>query len=383
MVEDYVNGPVEVTFTVYEDFVHYKTGVYKHITGGEMGRPCNFPNGGHCKNLAPQYEKAASVLSSHDPPVALAKADANEEKNKELASLYDVKGFPTLKILRNGGKTIDDSNGPRDSDGIIASLKKQVGPTATKIKFAEYAGDIIDEVMITILGIFLDFICADYENFPALAEGDGIGFLLGEVAAAQGAFEYFGLKEAQVPLIIIQYEEGQKFLKAKLEPDHIASWLTAYAEGKLEPFSISAPIPEFNSASIQVVVVASLQEMVLNSGHNVLLEFSEPWCGHCQKLLPILDEVVVSFQNDKDFVSAKIDATTNDIQPGTFGAKGYPTLYFFSSNGKISQYMGNRSMEDIFDFIQTNRDLAVEQNAATDPSFELEDKLIPLGGVML
>jgi len=31
------NGPVEAAFTVYEDFVHYKSGVYKHTTGGELG----------------------------------------------------------------------------------------------------------------------------------------------------------------------------------------------------------------------------------------------------------------------------------------------------------------------------------------------------------
>ncbi|XVF80361.1 hypothetical protein PTKIN_Ptkin15bG0063500 [Pterospermum kingtungense] len=37
MVEVYKNGPVEVSFTVYEDFAHYKSGVYKHVTGGVMG----------------------------------------------------------------------------------------------------------------------------------------------------------------------------------------------------------------------------------------------------------------------------------------------------------------------------------------------------------
>ncbi|CAD6223681.1 unnamed protein product [Miscanthus lutarioriparius] len=37
MAEIYKNGPVEVAFTVYEDFAHYKSGVYKHITGGIMG----------------------------------------------------------------------------------------------------------------------------------------------------------------------------------------------------------------------------------------------------------------------------------------------------------------------------------------------------------
>lgn len=37
MAEVYKNGPVEVGFTVYEDFAHYKSGIYKHITGDVMG----------------------------------------------------------------------------------------------------------------------------------------------------------------------------------------------------------------------------------------------------------------------------------------------------------------------------------------------------------
>lgn len=37
MTEVYKNGPVEVSFSVYEDFAHYKSGVYKHVTGDEMG----------------------------------------------------------------------------------------------------------------------------------------------------------------------------------------------------------------------------------------------------------------------------------------------------------------------------------------------------------
>ncbi|KAK3445750.1 hypothetical protein EUGRSUZ_A00982 [Eucalyptus grandis] len=37
MAEIYKNGPVEVSFTVYEDFAHYKSGVYKHVTGDVLG----------------------------------------------------------------------------------------------------------------------------------------------------------------------------------------------------------------------------------------------------------------------------------------------------------------------------------------------------------
>lgn len=31
------NGPVEGAFTVYEDFINYKEGVYKHVTGKALG----------------------------------------------------------------------------------------------------------------------------------------------------------------------------------------------------------------------------------------------------------------------------------------------------------------------------------------------------------
>jgi len=35
--EIFKNGPVEAAFTVYEDFVQYKSGVYKHVTGKALG----------------------------------------------------------------------------------------------------------------------------------------------------------------------------------------------------------------------------------------------------------------------------------------------------------------------------------------------------------
>ncbi|KAJ0976817.1 hypothetical protein J5N97_012291 [Dioscorea zingiberensis] len=53
-----------------------------------------FDRCGHCKTLAPEYEKATTILSKHEPPVILAKVDAYEEANKELASKYEVGVFP-------------------------------------------------------------------------------------------------------------------------------------------------------------------------------------------------------------------------------------------------------------------------------------------------
>lgn len=50
--------------------------------------------------------------------------------------------------------------------------------------------------------------------------------------------QYFGVKEDQVPLIIIQTNDGQKYLKAKLEPDHIAPWVKEYQVKQYSDFCV-------------------------------------------------------------------------------------------------------------------------------------------------
>jgi cathepsin B len=40
MSDIYSNGPVEACFEVYEDFVHYKSGVYRHTKGADLGGTC-------------------------------------------------------------------------------------------------------------------------------------------------------------------------------------------------------------------------------------------------------------------------------------------------------------------------------------------------------
>jgi protein disulfide-isomerase A1 len=56
------------------------------------------------------------------------------------------------------------------------------------------------------------------------------------------------------------------------------------------------------------ISILRIHELVMNNWYSVvvLLEFYAPWCGHCQKLAPILDEVAVSLQNDKDVIIAKM-----------------------------------------------------------------------------
>ncbi|CAN1240417.1 Protein disulfide isomerase-like 1-2 [Linum grandiflorum] len=110
----------------------------------------------------------------------------------------------------------------------------------------------------------------------------------------------------------------------------------------------------------------------------VLVEFYAPWCGHCKKLAPILDEVAVSYENDAGVLIAKLDATANDIPSGKFEVQGYPTVYFRSASGNLVSYEGDRTKEDIIDFIEKNRDkpaVAQEQQQEMDKEEPIKDEL--------
>jgi protein disulfide-isomerase A1 len=86
---------------------------------------------GHCKSLAPEYEKAATELKGDDvtAKVVLAKLDATAETKS--AEEFQVQGFPTLKWFVNGQPL--EYTGGRTADTIVSWIRKKTGPATTKI----------------------------------------------------------------------------------------------------------------------------------------------------------------------------------------------------------------------------------------------------------
>lgn len=78
---------------------------------------------GHCKALAPEYEKAATLLKGVAKLVAV---DASDQANAGIAQKYGVQGFPTLKVFGADKKKPVDYQGPRTSDGIVTETMKNI-----------------------------------------------------------------------------------------------------------------------------------------------------------------------------------------------------------------------------------------------------------------
>jgi protein disulfide-isomerase A1 len=141
---------------------------------------------GHCKSLAPECKesrlvsvyflifltivdaKAAQALA--DSPVKLAKVDATA--HKDVASKYEIKGFPTLKFFRNGKDS--EYNGGRTESEIISWLNKKTGPAATQVNSEEDLNKLQDTHDVVALGVFSSPDSSAAKNFLSTAANDDL-----------------------------------------------------------------------------------------------------------------------------------------------------------------------------------------------------------------
>ena len=89
---------------------------------------------GHCKNLKPEYEKAAKGLKDL---AQVAAVNCDEESNKSFCGSMGVQGFPTLKIVKPSKKPgkpiVEDYQGPRSASGIVDAVKGAIPNNVKKI----------------------------------------------------------------------------------------------------------------------------------------------------------------------------------------------------------------------------------------------------------
>ena len=77
---------------------------------------------------------------------------------------------------------------------------------------------------------------------------------------------------------------------------------------------------------------AQFEADVLKSAEPVLVDFWAEWCGPCQMIAPIVDQIAESYAGKLKVVKVNIDH--NQQTPRTYAVRGIPTLMLFK-DGKV------------------------------------------------
>jgi protein disulfide-isomerase-like protein len=89
---------------------------------------------GHCKKLAPEYDRAADILKEQGSKVVLAKVDATENRNS--AAEFGVRGYPTVNFYVKG-QLLEKYPNKRAAEDIVAYVTEKAAATVEVVPEVE------------------------------------------------------------------------------------------------------------------------------------------------------------------------------------------------------------------------------------------------------
>lgn len=178
---------------------------------------------GHCKKLAPEYAAAAQALAEMGAPAKLAKVDATV--NKDLASKFGVRGYPTLKFFKSGEAT--EYTGGRTKETIVAWLQKKSGPATTVLASTEEVDKLLAPVKTAVIGFFKNLESAEALEFTKTA--DSVDDQVFGLISSTDLFQHFGIKTDSAVILLKKFDEGRNDLTGEITEASIKEFIVANA----------------------------------------------------------------------------------------------------------------------------------------------------------
>ena len=95
----------------------------------------------------------------------------------------------------------------------------------------------------------------------------------------------------------------------------------------------------------------NFEEEVLNSKTTVLADFYADWCGPCNMLRPVLEELS---EENKDYKFVSINIDEQDELADEYNVSSIPCLILFKNGVEAARSIGFKPKEMIEDFLGEN-----------------------------
>eukprot|EP00743_Colponemidia_sp_Colp-15_P001758 GILK01001919.1.p1 GENE.GILK01001919.1~~GILK01001919.1.p1 ORF type:complete len:556 (+),score=125.00 GILK01001919.1:28-1668(+) len=170
---------------------------------------------GHCKTLEPEFAKAALELKGK---VALVKVDATAESG--LAQRFNVKGFPTLKLFKDGEES--EYKGGRNSEGIVSYMQKQIGPAMKTLQSKADAETLIASNKYVVIGFF-DKNLEHKDVYTAVCKKNRDDYIFG--AADSSVRSALGLASTAEVVAFRTFDDGNKVFDGEFDVATLSKWI--------------------------------------------------------------------------------------------------------------------------------------------------------------
>ena len=231
---------------------------------------------GHCKQLAPTYEKVAKNLNGL---VKVGAVDCDAEDNKALCGKVGVRGYPTLKIYpveksfnpytKKRAKLPTDYNGPRSAKGMVENVLAGMPDMVHSVK-SDNATDFLDGEYPKAL------LFSDKEATSPLFKSLAIQFKsrmrMGKASSADADLAAkFGV-DSFPKLVVVPGSDVAKAVKhdGKLKKEELHAFLETHAlKEKQDDPLLAAKLPKL----VEAMSGDALKDKVLGDSKNMWLVF--------------------------------------------------------------------------------------------------------------
>lgn len=356
---------------------------------------------GHCKRLAPTWDDLAMEVNVAGGKVKVGKVDCTLETS--FCSEHGVRGYPTIKFFSHNTEGVKYA-GKRTIEDFRSFLEEQLGKeeaeNAEKIEEKKEEMKVEEETakalpVMATNGLyeltdanfeahvanghhFIKFFapwCAHCKHLAPtweelaknFAAGDKVKVAKVDCTVHSVTCSKFSIRGYPTLVWVTNGEKSESYTGSRTLGD-LQDFIMKMTSVKSEAAKTSedGKVPDVltnldtaenaiekkdmrSTGDVYDLTDSNFDAHILKGHH--FIKFFAPWCGHCIQLAPTWEKLPKIFADGDVVKIAKVDCTVQTATCGKLSISGYPTLLWFTNGEKVQDYQGQRTIEDLSDFV--------------------------------